>query len=105
LEPHVLDTIASQGHRKGKLFCPTNPVNHWVGQANGGAALRTWMGFWRNEFPAASIRSARRSQYASQVFPTKRRCALGLSAGMSNPYLPAAQTRTAQPELDPRDDA
>jgi len=72
---------------------------------DGGAVLKVFAGYWRNEFPAASIRAARFSQRASQDFPTKRRCALGLSAGVSNPDPPAAQTRTAQPELDPRDDA
>lgn len=41
---------------------------------------------------------------AGKDFPSKRTCALGLSAGWyASPS--AAQTRRAQPELDPRDDA
>ena len=66
-----------------RLFCPTFPVNHWGGQAG-----RIMDGGWCG---------------ASQDFPSKRQCALGLSAGPAFPS--PAQTRAAQPELDPRDDA
>ena len=66
-----------------RLFYPTFPVNHW-----GGRVGRVMDGGWCG---------------ASQDFPTKRQCALGLSA---DPAFPStAQTRAAQPELDPRDDA
>jgi hypothetical protein len=68
-----------------RLFCPTSPVNHWAGRAT-----RDMKGGWPN--------------WAGEDFPTKRPCALGLSAGRRNTPS-AAQTRRAQPELDPRDDA
>ena len=66
-----------------RLFCPTVPVNHW-----GSRVERVMDDGWCG---------------ASQDFPSKRQCALGLSAGPAFPSV--AQTRAAQPELDPRDDA
>jgi hypothetical protein len=40
-----------------------------------------------------------------QDFPTKRRCALGLPEVEEASRPSAGMARTAQPELDPRDDA
>ncbi len=67
-----------------RLFCPTGPVNYWAGRAD-----QDMESGW---------------PLANEDFPIKRPCALGLSAGWY-PTPSAAQTRRAQPELDPRDDA
>jgi len=74
------------GRCSAEAILPDSPS-----QPLGRGPVPSWLGFRRSS--------------ANQVFPTKRRCALGLSVGTMLPFSPAALARTAKPELDPRDDA